>query len=203
MALLGDLGVVERYGRAIEIGAAVLPVGVEEQRIDARVDVIVVRDVGARAAARIVLLETARNVAQSLEPSGPARRAGVHFLVKGEGEEIGDVAFLNDKVAIHVGFAELQLGVEQHSQLGHAGLESHGDLFALPVAGGKHRPACARDLQVAAGENLLKCDTQQAIHGYSSMNPSNHSRSWRFAEAAPRCSIRTELEQKRSLGAIG
>ena len=55
VALLGELGVVERLLGMLEIGAAVLPVGIEEQRIEPAVEIVVMRDVAPRAAGRIEL----------------------------------------------------------------------------------------------------------------------------------------------------
>ena len=49
MALLGELGVVERLVGRLEIGAGVLPVGVEEQRIEPAVEIVMMRDVAPRA----------------------------------------------------------------------------------------------------------------------------------------------------------
>ena len=51
MALLGELGVVERLVRLLEIGAAVLPVGIQEQRVEPPVEIVVVSDVAPRALA--------------------------------------------------------------------------------------------------------------------------------------------------------
>src|SRR5439155_26990004 len=42
VALLGELGVVERLAKRLEVAAAVLPVGVEEQRIEPRVEIVMV-----------------------------------------------------------------------------------------------------------------------------------------------------------------
>jgi hypothetical protein len=49
VAFLGELRVVERVVGIFEIGAAVLPVGVEKKRVQASVEIIVMRDVAARA----------------------------------------------------------------------------------------------------------------------------------------------------------
>ena len=49
MALLGELRVVERLIAGLEIGAGVLLVGVEEQRVEPPVEIVVVRDVAPRA----------------------------------------------------------------------------------------------------------------------------------------------------------
>ena len=56
VAFLRQLRVVERLIGALEICAAVLPVGIEEQGIEARIEIIMVRDVLARAPRRIELL---------------------------------------------------------------------------------------------------------------------------------------------------
>jgi len=48
VASLGQLSVVERGVRTFEIGAAILLVAVEEQRIEPAVEIIVVRDVPPR-----------------------------------------------------------------------------------------------------------------------------------------------------------
>jgi hypothetical protein len=40
--LLGKLGVIKRLLQALEIGAAVLPIGVEEQRVKSAIEIVVV-----------------------------------------------------------------------------------------------------------------------------------------------------------------
>ena len=57
MPLLGELSIVERLLGTLEIAAAVLPVGVEEQRIEPAVEIVMMRHVVSRAAARIELLQ--------------------------------------------------------------------------------------------------------------------------------------------------
>ena len=63
MTLFRQLRIVERLIGALEIRAAVLPIGIEEQRIEIRVEIIMVRDVPSRALGRIELLQPARDVA--------------------------------------------------------------------------------------------------------------------------------------------
>src|SRR5689334_23272084 len=74
VALLGKLRIVERLLGALEISAAVLPVRVEEQRVELLVEVVVVRDVAARARARIELREPAPKVAGEPLHARPTRR---------------------------------------------------------------------------------------------------------------------------------
>ena len=71
VALLGELGVVERLVRSFEIGAAILLVGVEEERIEPAVEVVVMRDIAPRARARIELLQAAEQVAPEPPAAAP------------------------------------------------------------------------------------------------------------------------------------
>ena len=49
--LLGELSVVERLFRRFEIGAAILPVGIQEQRIEPAVEIVMMRDIASRSRA--------------------------------------------------------------------------------------------------------------------------------------------------------
>src|SRR5262245_16312372 len=66
MPLLGKLGIVERLIRIFEIGATVLPVGIEKYRVETAVQIIVMRNVSARPDAGIQLLD-----ATEQEPDKP------------------------------------------------------------------------------------------------------------------------------------
>ena len=78
MPFLGELRVVERRVRRFEIGAAVLPVGIEEERIEPAVEIVMMRDVAARALARIELAEPAAGIAQ--QPLRPRPLRGFDTL---------------------------------------------------------------------------------------------------------------------------
>ena len=64
MALLGQLGVVERLIGRFEIGAAVLLIGIQKQRVEPPVQIVVVGDIALRAPARIELLQMPKQEAQ-------------------------------------------------------------------------------------------------------------------------------------------
>jgi hypothetical protein len=72
VTLLGKLRVVQRLPRGFEIGAAVLPVGIEEQRVKSVVEIVVVRCVAPRSPARIELCDAAMDIAD--EPWQPRPR---------------------------------------------------------------------------------------------------------------------------------
>src|SRR5262245_44125129 len=111
MALLGKLSVVQRLVRRLEIGAAVLPVGIEEQRIELAVEIVVMRDIASRPWRRVELQEPTIKVAN--EPLGPREewRSAVAHLAEDHCKHIGDRALLDDNAAVHVGFAKFHLGI--------------------------------------------------------------------------------------------
>ena len=66
------------------------------------------------ASAQIELCEPAPSEAQSVERMSAAQ----HMAVGGSHrhlEQVGDRALLDREAAVHVGFAELELGLEQHA----------------------------------------------------------------------------------------
>src|SRR5215831_8633710 len=73
VALLRKLGIIEGLLGSLEIGAALLPIGVEEQRVKLAVEVVVVRDIAPRSPARIELLSAAIEVSNDPAQSGPGR----------------------------------------------------------------------------------------------------------------------------------
>ena len=131
---MASLGVVERLLGALEIAAAVLPVGVEEQRIEPAIEIVMMRHVVARAPARIELLQTAVKEAQQPLRPRPVRNVGI--LAKHDGQHVGDRAPLDHERAVHIGLAEFELGIEENSPLGCAGGKAHPYRLAGPIAEG-------------------------------------------------------------------
>ena len=96
MALLGELGVVERRVRRLEIGAAILLVGVEEERIEPPVEIVVVRDIARARPRRLNCLTCRDQIAQPPLQLGPARQ---HVgLIQQDRQRIGDRAVLDDEL---------------------------------------------------------------------------------------------------------
>ena len=118
VALFGELRIIERLVGALEIGAAILPVGVEEERIQPAVEIVMVRDIPARAGSRIELFETAVKETQQPLQSRPMWHFGL--LPEGDRQHVGDGALFDDKTAVHIGFAEFQFGIEQDAPFGGA-----------------------------------------------------------------------------------
>ena len=112
---LGELGVVERLVRALEIGAAVLLVGVEEQRVEPAVEIVVVGDLAARAGARIELLRAPQQAA--ISRGGSPRAAAAPLLAERGRASRRSSPRSTTKRAVHIGFAEPELGIEHDRAL--------------------------------------------------------------------------------------
>jgi hypothetical protein len=79
-------------------------------------------------------------------------------------QEIGNRALLDHQGSIHVGFAELELGVEQDSELGAAVGKPDGN-FGTVAADDKDIPTRGGDPQLPTLDELSKCDPKQPFHG--------------------------------------
>ena len=113
-ALLGELGLVERHVGVLEVGAGILHVAVEEEPVEPFVEVVVVRDVGARrlepdgAQDRRV----GDAAAEVQDPGGRGGDLGARVGL-GERDQVVDVALLDDEAAVHVHLGEGEAGIEQ------------------------------------------------------------------------------------------
>src|SRR5689334_14746364 len=74
MTFFGELGVVERRIRRLKIGAAVLLVGIQKERIEPSVEIVVTSDIIFRAAARIELADMPDEISKPPLHLGPARQ---------------------------------------------------------------------------------------------------------------------------------
>src|SRR5205823_12364448 len=141
-----------------EIGAAILFGGVEKQRIEPPVDIVMVCDVVARALGRIELTYMPDQVAYPPLRRCPARQ---HLgLIEQDREQVGDAAIFDDERAVHVGFAEREFGIEENSALSLRGPEPHRDRIASAVAKDELCPACGHACQRTAANEFLQKETQ-------------------------------------------
>ena len=162
MALLGKLGIVKaRIGR-LEIGAAILFVGIEEERIEPAVEIVMARDIVPGAAARIELLGMPDQVSQPPLQLGPARQD--FGLADQDRQRVRDRTLLDDECPVHIDFAQREFRIEQDPPFGVGGEEPDGYRFAGAIATGKSGPARGRESHRPAANELLQKITQQTVH---------------------------------------
>ena len=164
VALLGELRRFEVAVGRLEVGAGVLAVGIEEQPVEAAVEVVVVGDVLARAAEGVVLAQAAREVADAVDRLHPPGRAGGAEILEQDGEEIVDRALLDDEAAVHERLAELEVGVQDHAPLGRQIGEAGDDRIAAAVAEPVPLAGTVDDLELSALDPAREDHLKQAIH---------------------------------------
>jgi hypothetical protein len=94
----------------------------------------VVRDIATRTLTRIELLQTAMEVAQQPLCPRPKRRLAADALVQHNSKHVRDRALLDDDGAIHIGFAEFDLGIDKHAAFRGAREEPDRNRCARAVA---------------------------------------------------------------------
>src|SRR5215475_3522177 len=118
MAFLRQLRIIERLVRSLEIGAAILAIGIEKQRIQMAIKIVVVRDIPPRAAAQVELLKMAPEKPQQPLRLRPSPRRTDAALAEDETKKVGYRTFFDHKRPVHIGFTELELGVDQDAKFG-------------------------------------------------------------------------------------
>src|ERR1700722_11792910 len=133
MALLGELSIIERLVGRLEIGAAILLVGVKKEPVEPAVEIVVMRDIAPRTGPRVELLHTPEEVAAELQRQCPPRRGDV-ILPQQNGKQVRDRALVDDESAVHIGFAQSELRIEKDAALGFGAGEAHGDRGPAAIA---------------------------------------------------------------------
>src|SRR3954451_3129440 len=113
MGLLRRLRGLEAGRLVVEIGAAILEVGIEEEAEEIAREIVMMGHVAARAALPVPIVD------QRAEPARtPAQGMGRAVLLPGEVErdqleQVAYVAALDREAAVHIGLAEAQGGIAQ------------------------------------------------------------------------------------------
>ena len=80
-------------------------------------------------------------------------------------QKIGDRALLDHQGAVHVGFAELQLRIEQDGELGAAIGKADGDFRTVAFADDEDSTARGGNPKLPTLDKSFKCDPKQPFHG--------------------------------------
>jgi hypothetical protein len=170
MPLLGELRLLQRRLRRLEIGAGILPVGVEEQRIELGRQIVVVMDVAAGPLRGVVLDDAAIGQPRLVDRPHPGlarARPGAVGIVRNKLQEIEDGADRHVEAPIHVGLAERQAGVSCHRPLARGRVEPDFDPLADAVAEAVPGAGRVRDEKVAVLEKAAEKERQDEVHRIS------------------------------------
>ena len=114
MALLGELRVFERLVLVLEIGARILAVGIEEEAVEAVVEVVMIGGVAPRPRGRVRGAQPPHELPKALEEVDAEERTPSLRVSEQNLDEVVDRPALDDEPSAHEQLSELQLRVEQH-----------------------------------------------------------------------------------------
>src|SRR5471030_2275036 len=159
MALLVELGLLERLVAILEVGAGILPVAIEEEIVELSVEIVVMRHVALRPANRIVLLDDADQARPEVRQLDEGRRFELRHVATEQIEQVVDVAILDGERAVHEGLAEGEAWAKHEAKGRPAVMNPHGDRGAGTRALHEMRPTgriddCQLAFPQYAGKNL-------------------------------------------------
>jgi hypothetical protein len=168
MAFLGELGLVQRKLRPLEICAGILHVLIEKEAVEVLRQVVVVGNVPLRASRRVDLLQAAEGDPEAFDGLGPGGIWKISPCVEvNDSQKAEHVAFAKFQFSVHVGFRDRQRRIEGYCALCMLGEDGDMHPVALAVAelsGFAPRPA---DSEVAGSQKTPDKALQQNVHHHS------------------------------------
>jgi hypothetical protein len=153
--LLGELRVIERSVAVFEISARILQVGIQKQAMDAIIDIVMMDRIATLPPEGVALKDSAWKRPQSSQQATPRVRLNPVEVFDSEVEKIHDRALLDHDAAIHIGFAESELGIDKDAPLGCPRGEADRHGSPRPIPERKGRSSRGRDLKIPHTDQLF------------------------------------------------
>ena len=161
---LPQLGFIEAHLRRLEIGAGILEVRIEEERVEPPVEIVVVRGIVAGTGPVVRDVHAPGQAAEAGQDVREPARTRVLFVRQDQREEIVDRPVLDGEAAVHERFAELHLRVEDDGALdgGRGKADRDGRRAAVAEAMDLARRIDDRE-RAHANRRIEEC-AQQPVH---------------------------------------
>ena len=118
MPLLCGLRILKRLAGIFEISAGILAVGIEEQAIEALIQIVMDGDVALGASPVVALVKTAKRHARHIERLDPQLTFLFGEIARPKLQQAVKVAFGDDNPSVHVKFAQAQRRIEHQLPFG-------------------------------------------------------------------------------------
>ena len=125
MPLLLELRLLERLVTDGEIGAGILPVVVQHQRIEACVEIVVMRDIALRAPGKVQLIQVPAQPANLLHQLFERMAPAFHHVEGEQVHHLEEIAIDRLDFAVHIGFPQRQRRIEEQAAFCAGGLYVH------------------------------------------------------------------------------
>ena len=136
MALLCGLRIFERLAGIFEISARILAVGIEEQAVEALIQVVMEGDVASGAPPVVALVQVAQRHARLIQRLAPEPPLQFGEVARTQLQQAVKIALGDGDASIHVEFAERQRGIEHQLPFGRMIEKLHAKDRACAVAEG-------------------------------------------------------------------
>src|SRR5213082_3115522 len=155
------------------------------------------------ARARIELLQTAIEITDQPLWTRPKGRASIVFLAEHDGEDVGNRALLDDDAAVHIGFAEPELRVDENAALDLTRRKANCSETTCSVAQRKNRSRGGGNPEIAGPDQPLQCHSKQPLHRLPPATSAHAAARDTIAAHRPRCEDTGGRGQSRPRGAYG
>ncbi len=106
MALLCGLSVFERLAGIFEISTRILPVGIEEEAVEALIKVVMARDIAFGAPPVVALVQAAKRDARFVQRLDPGLAFEFGEITCAQLQQVVKIALGYDQPSVHVEFAK-------------------------------------------------------------------------------------------------
>ena len=179
MTLLCGLGVLERLARIFEISAGILAIGIEEEAIEALIQVVVYGDVASGVPPVVPLVQVAKRhprLVQRLDPELPLE---LGEIAGAQLQEAVKIALGDDDASVHVKFAQAQRGIEHQLPFGRTIKKLDAKERACAVAEGLNGSVGGFDFEPTFSNQSPQIGFENRVHH-------SHSPSWLCRRGSPK-----------------
>src|SRR5271163_2466618 len=181
VALFRQLRLFEALARMLEIGARILPVGVQKEFVEPVVQIVMARDIAPRPGSIVALVEVTQRYPKLVQVDQPPWAAAQQQIAFAQLNHVVEIAVSDLEPSVHVEFAEREGRIEHYLPLGCPIRDANAEPGACAIAKGSDGSVCALDFEAAHADQLREEIRKQRTH----VRPHTHaSRAVRPATAA-------------------
>ena len=164
MPLLRGLSILERLAWIFEISAGILTVGIEEEAVEAFIQVVVLGDVASGAPPVIALVQVAKRHARLIQGLTPESSLQFGEIAGAKLQQAVKIALGDDDPSVHVKFAEAQRGIEHQLPLGRPIKNFDPKDWTRPVAEDFNSSVGGFDFEPTFANQSMQIGLENRVH---------------------------------------
>ena len=172
VALFRQLRLFEALARMLEIGARILPVGVQKEFVEPVVQIVMARDIAPRPGSIVALVEVTQRYPKLVQVDQPPWAAAQQQVAFAQLNHVVEIAVSDLEPSVHVEFAERQGRIEHYLPLGCPIRDANAEPGACAIAKGSDGSVRALDFEAAHANQLREEIRKQRTHVRPHTHPS-------------------------------